>query len=150
MKILLTLFLSISALTVSAQDVYHYVIGARAGNPLGATYKTFLGRYTGYEVIAGVNYSYEENGFAVTGLYQYNYPLFYFTNIYAGAGMTMGAADKFIFHLDMQIGIEYTIQNFPLQLAVDYKPIYAPFNKALGSNGFGFYEYGLSIRYVIR
>lgn len=150
MKYLLSLLLLIGTMSLSAQDVYHYVIGARAGNPLGATYKTFIGRYTGYEVIAGVNYSYEKNGFTATGLYQYNYPLFYFTNIYAGAGLTMGAADKFIFHLDAQIGIEYTIQNFPLQLAVDYKPIYAPFHKELGRNGFGWYEYGISIRYVIR
>jgi hypothetical protein len=131
-----------------AQDNYDRALGLRGGNPSGITYKTFLDRYTGYEVIAGVNFSYEHPTPAATGIFQYNWPLGTYTNLYGGAGMTMGVGEKFIWHLDAMVGVEYLISNFPVLLSLDYKPAYSLLDRQVGARGWLLSEYGLSARYI--
>ncbi len=133
---------------INAQDNYDHSIGMRGGNPSALTYKTFLQRYTGYEIIFGANFSDEKVSITGTGLYQYNHPIGTYTNLYGGAGMTLGYGQKFIWNIDLMLGIEYTFNNFPMNISFDYKPMYAILNRNLGKNGFGLYELGISARYT--
>lgn len=141
-----------SPFLVLGQDNYDHSLGVRGGNPSGITYKTFLERYTGYEIILGANFSHPKPAITVTGLYEYNHPLGHYTNLYGGLGMTMGGGEKFVWHIDAILGIEYLLSNFPVVLALDYKPMYSLLQRKLGKNdkGFGLFEYGISARYTFK
>lgn len=138
-----------------AQDNYVHALGIRAGNPLGLSYKRFIGRYSVLEGISGVSFSYNDNprklGGFITGLYQYHFYLTEGLNWFAGGGLSLGGGkDLVILNADVILGLDYTISNFPINFSLDYKPYYSPLNRDIvGWNGFGFNEFALTIRYVI-
>ncbi|MGB1216240.1 MAG: hypothetical protein ACPG5P_00105 [Saprospiraceae bacterium] len=144
--------------TSFGQDNYINVIGVRGGNPTGVTYKHFIGRYSVIEGIAGINFSYKESNknsrgitASITGLYEYHMYITEGLNVYGGGGMSIGGGSGiFLLHADAIVGLEYTISNFPLNLSVDYKPYYSPLYRQKGIKGFGFNEFGLSLRYVLQ
>ncbi len=137
-----------------AQDNYINAIGVRGGNPLGVTYKHFIGRYAVIEGILGVNFTYNDPkklGLAATGLYEYHFYITEGLNLFAGAGLSIGGGkDLFILNAELIGGLDYTISNFPINFSIDYKPFYSPVNRDFGVKGVGFKEFGLSIRYVIQ
>jgi hypothetical protein len=51
-----------------------------------------------------------------------------------------------VFGIDGQIGLEYTFNEIPLNLSVDWKPAI----NLVGSSNFWGDEFGLSIRYAIK
>ena len=51
-----------------------------------------------------------------------------------------------VFGIDGQIGLEYTINEIPLNLAIDWKPAI----NIIGYSGFWGDEIGLSVRYTIK
>ncbi len=139
---------------IQAQDNYYNAVGIRAGNPAGVSYKHFIGRYAALEGIAGVNYSYKNPkriGASVTALYEYHFFIQYYFNFYLGAGLTGGGGKGYgIFNIDALAALEYTFPNFPLTVSVDYKPYYSVADRTIGKKGFGFNEFGLTVRYVIQ
>ncbi len=154
-KIVVLAFLFFSSLQSSwAQDNYINAIGLRGGNPTGVTYKHFIGRYGVIEGIAGINFSYnapKRLGMAITGLYEYHVYVTEGFNLFAGGGLSIGGGKNlFILNAEAIMGIDYTISNYPINFSVDYKPYYSPINRDFGIKGFGFNEFGLSIRYVIQ
>lgn len=154
-KIGIVFFLYFLSMNIaSSQDNYLNAIGLRGGNPTGVTYKHFIGRYAVIEGIAGINFSFSDAkklGFAVTGLYEYHFYITEGLNVFAGGGLSLGGGKKlFILNAEVIGGVEYTISNFPINISLDYKPFYSPFNRDFGVKGFGFQEFGVSIRYVIQ
>ena len=151
---LLTALATLLTLTqLSAQDNYDYAIGIRGGHLTGVSYKTFIGRYTGYELIAGLNYQ-QNDAYTVTGLYQYHIWLRYGLNLLAGVGATAGHnGDEFVLNGDLQFGIDYTFYNFPLNVQVDYKPFYSildPYdNLDESTSGVFPYQLALTFRYPV-
>jgi len=151
-NLLLVTILTLSFFNTQAQD-YTSAAGLRGGFYRGLTYKHFLServafegllmtRYKGINVTALVEFHNE--AFSTDGLkwywglgghagyYDNDYYSYYSTNGYTG-----------VLGVDGILGIEYTFEDFPFNIGLDWKPTY---------NLFGGYHFNgdsgaLSIRY---
>ena len=140
-------------LSLNAQD-YKTSLGLRAGYPYGLTIKHFLNEYNAVEGILASNYG----GFVATVLFENehwtgHYPGF---NWYWGLGAHVGfwdaGANRYIHStytgavvgIDGVLGLEYTFDEIPLNLALDILPSL----NLLGTTGYGGIYSALSIRYV--
>jgi hypothetical protein len=153
-KVIITLFLTIIFIvTASAQD-YNTSLGLRAGVPYGVTVKHFFDKYDALEGIVAARYQ----GLVITGLWERegwtgHYPGL---NWYWGAGAHVGFWNEgtnpniestyngAVFGVDGVLGLEYTFDDFPLNLSLDILPTV----NLLGSTGWGGINGALSIRYV--
>jgi hypothetical protein len=129
--------------TVKAQD-YKTVVGVRAGLPAGLSIKHLVnGGVFGLEGIVGSDF---RESFIVTGLFEYQGYLNRSLNWYAGAGASLIANKTLVGGaIDAVGGVELTFDNYPLNVAFDYKPSFK-----ISDRSFVWYEMGLSIRYIIR
>ena len=146
-------------LAASAQDISENAIGLRLGdsNGVGAeiSYQHALGGNNRLELDLGWRDGENYNGFKLTGLYQWVFPLDGAFNWYVGAGGGVGSfsfdnpggkdiSDTFIFAAG-DIGIEYGF-DIPLQLALDFRPELGFGDDVYDNNDLDF-DIALSIRY---
>ena len=148
--VLVLLFISLSA---NGQD-YKTSLGLRIGYPYGATVKHFLNKTNALEGILGSSYQ----GLTVTGLYENEhwtgkYPGL---NWYWGLGAHVGFWDPganphldttyegAVIGVDGILGLEYTFDDFPLNLSLDLLPTF----NLIGVTGWGGIYGAFSARYV--
>jgi hypothetical protein len=148
--VLVLLFISLSA---NGQD-YKTSLGLRIGYPYGATVKHFLNKTNALEGILASSYQ----GLTVTGLYENEhwtgkYPGL---NWYWGLGAHVGFWDPganphldtsyegAVIGVDGVLGLEYTFDDFPLNLSLDLLPTF----NLIGDTSWGGIYGAFSARYV--
>ncbi len=154
MKKIFFLFLLFLSLNAVAQD-YKTGIGLRGGLSNGLTVKHFISKNAAIEGILTSRW----RGFAITGLYEMHYQAFNVKrlNWYFGGGAHIGTWRGYdghpwfkddvsytVFGLDGILGIEYNIAEIPINIGVDWKPVF----NLTGYNGFLGDELALSVRYI--
>lgn len=137
--------------TAGAQD-YKTSLGLRAGYPYGVSVKHFLNQTNAVEGIVASSWG----DLVITGLYENEhwtgqYPGL---NWYWGFGAHIGfwSNNRYITDLnvgavlgaDFVLGLEYTFDDIPLNLALDIMPSV----NLIGYTGWGGIHGGLSVRYV--
>lgn len=156
------LFLSIGFVFISASSFaqdYSSAVGLRAGYGFGVTYKTSIGGDAALEAIGQFRY----RGFNGTLLYEKHYSFFDlpYTMWYFGGGGHVGFYQGYDNHpflddgerdgsfvavgLDGILGLEVTLNQVPLNISLDWKPVI----QLVGWSGFAPDGGALSIRYVI-
>jgi hypothetical protein len=148
---LILIFTAVVTITGYGQD-YKTALGLRAGLPYGVTIRHFINKENALEGILASRWS----GFVITGLYEKeswlgNYPAL---NWYWGFGAHAGFWDTgtnpnvnttgAVIGADAILGIEYTFDDFPINLSLDLLPSL----NLIGSTGWGGINGALSIRYV--
>jgi len=153
-KTLIILVIAIAASSLAKSQDYKTSLGLRAGVPYGVTIKHFLNKTDALEGILASRYQ----GFVITGLWENEhwtgkYPGL---NWYWGLGAHVGFWDLgnnpnldatesgAVFGVDGVVGLEYTFDDFPLNLSLDLLPTVNLF----GSTGWGGINGALSVRYV--
>ena len=146
-------------LTTSAQDFSNNAIGLRLGDSdgLGAeiSYQHALGGDNRLELDLGWRNGKNYDGFKLTGLYQWVFPIEGGFNWYVGVGGGVGSFgyndnngndynDTFIFAAG-DIGIEYNF-DIPLMLSLDFRPEIGFGDENYRNNDLDF-DIALSIRY---
>ncbi len=137
---------------------YDTAIGVRGGIPNSLSVKKALGTSSVGEGIIGL----WNRGIVVTGLYNIQNPLEiegYGFEWYYGGGAHVGffnnryvtflgevGGSTAVIGLDGVIGLEYTVEEFPLNISLDYKPSF----NFVGFNGWWFDHVSLGIRYVLK
>lgn len=151
--IILTLLLSgTSYLGAEAQN-YTTSLGLRGPFNNGITLKHFISEQSALEGIFASRY----RGFSFTGLYEKHQGAFDVDQLqwYYGAGGHIGIYDdrspwfedsdqKTVIGVDGIIGLEYTIQEIPFNISIDYKPAF----NVVGHQGFWGDNGGISVRYI--
>lgn len=156
--LLLSAFVLLPNLT-KAQE-YQSAIGARLGYPLAASYKQFINETNAFEVYAGFRSWSTYSWFSLSGAYQVHKQLtsdvpelywyfgggasVYFWN-YKSTFLDDNSANT-SFALQGYLGLEYTFDDTPLSLSVDWIPTI--FLNGYGS-GFGAGYGTLAARYVL-
>ncbi|MGD0343241.1 MAG: hypothetical protein ABSA76_16195 [Bacteroidales bacterium] len=152
-SILILLITVAFTITGYSQD-YKTALGLRAGLPYGVTLRHFINKDNALEGILASRWS----GLVITGLYENEswlgkYPAL---NWYWGFGAHAGFWDQgtnpnvnstyvgAVIGADAILGIEYTFDEFPINLSLDLLPSL----NLIGSTGWGGINGALSIRYV--
>lgn len=141
---------------INAQN-YYAAIGTRLGYGLGISGKwspkmnmNFLEGMVNFDIFSGKYGRY--SGLALTALYERHFEMprsFDGFNWYlgAGGGTTFGS-QFFNLSIDPILGLEYSIDRFPLTFSVDYKPrIYLLKRNSPGDSAIEPRDAGFSIRY---
>jgi hypothetical protein len=153
-KVLIILVIAISASSVIKAQDYKTSLGLRAGYPYGLTVKHFLNKTNAIEGILASSYG----GLTITGLYEFEYWTGKYPglNWFWGAGAHVGFWDAgrnphveetytgAVLGVDGVIGLEYTFDEFPLNLSIDLLPSL----NLIGETGWGGIFGALSVRYV--
>lgn len=149
------LFFVLAASAGSLQAQYSTAIGIRGTYAPGLTIKHHLTSEHAVEAIVSTRW----RGIMITGLYEVHFPAFGVTNLrwYLGGGGHVGVWSKttdrnpwfeseggIVIGADGIGGIEYTLENIPLNFSLDWKP---GFN-LVGHSGFYYDSGALSIRYA--
>ena len=153
---LLLAFIALISLSVSGQD-YKTSIGLRAGLPYGLTAKHFLSKTNAVEGILASSFW---GGFVITGLYENEHWTGWYPglNWFWGGGAHIGFWDtnrnnpyydetyggNAVLGLDAIIGLEYTFDEIPLNLSIDFLPTV----NIIGYAGWGGPYFAVSGRYV--
>lgn len=161
-KILAVVAIVIGCTFAANAQNYTSAIGLRLGYPLSVSYKHFLSENGAVEVFGGFR-SYSGYGwFNVGGLYQYHKPIpdVDGLNWYFGGGASVffwNYDNDFVFGdeddsslsvgLLGNVGLEYTFKEAPINVSVDWVPIF--FVNGYGS-GFGGGYGALAVRYVLK
>ena len=124
-KIILTLILAISIITLANAQDYKTGIGLRGGTSWGLTLKHFVSQKAAFE---GILYGYG-NGFHVAGLYEIHNTAFDVDHLkwYYGGGAHLGIYDNgtddiFVLGADGVLGIEYSFSEAPICIGIDWNP----------------------------
>ena len=130
-------------------------IGARLGYNFDVSYQHTLTETNFIEVDAGLlGYGY---GFQASAQYNWLFDIpiskgdmNWYAGIGAGVGFGWDNYNGFSVGAVPQIGFEYIFDNIPLQLSLDYKPNIGIrfYSDGVMFNTPGFYDFGLSVRYV--
>jgi hypothetical protein len=155
-KIALTILLSAFLLSTSYAQDYNTGIGLRGGYANGITIKHFISSNAALEGIVATRWE----GFQLTGLYEIHTKVFDTErlNLYYGFGGHIGFWDgdntsKYwgdpgesytVIGIDGILGLEYSFNEIPFNLSVDWKPA---FNLA-GHSGFWGDGGAFSLRYI--
>lgn len=161
-KIALIVAFVIGCIFAAQAQNYNSAIGLRLGVPLSISYKHFLNENGAIEVFGGFR-SYSGYGwFNVGGLYQYHKPIPDLDGLswYFGGGaaaffwnydnnFAFGDNDDSSFSLGLlgNLGLDYKFENAPINLSVDWVPIF--FVNGYGS-GFGGGYGAFAVRYVLK
>ena len=141
-KVLLTTLIIgfLSILNLSAQG-YNTGIGLRGGLAQGVTIKHFLGKTIAIEGILAFRWS----GTFITGLYEIHDDPFKVDGLqwFYGFGAHIGFWEETKIGVDFILGLEYTFEEIPINVTLDWKP-------AINLVGGGYWADGfaLSVRYV--
>jgi len=136
-----------------AQD-YNTAIGLRGGLFNGLTVKHFISNNAAIEGLISSRWS----GVSITGLYEIHARAFNTTglNWYYGAGAHIGFWDGnnaswgnddenyTVIGIDGIVGLEYNIQEIPINLSLDWKPAL----NLIGHSGLWGDSFALSVRYT--
>lgn len=146
--------IAILALGVSfAAAAQPRAVGGRLGYGIEASYQHTLGSENFIEADLGF-FTFNSVNAAAT----YNFMILHpqWTpkgewGVYAGPGLGMGVGFNGYFNMGVggQVGLEYTFDNIPLQLSVDYRPMFGMVAHQ-GQAGFyipGVYNFGIGARY---
>ena len=152
-KVILTIILGISILTLGSAQDYKTGIGFRAGLSQGLTVKHFINGKAAFEGLLSTRWS----GLEITGLYEIHNQAFDVSNLnwYYGFGAHIGFWDGnrdwgvlnrsyTVVGIDGILGIEYNFNEVPFNIGLDWKP-------SVNLSGYyGFRPDGgaLSIRYI--
>ena len=149
---IIMLFLSTG---MSHAQEYRTALGLRLGSSTGLTVKHFLNPGAAVEGLLTSRW----NGFLITGLYEVTGNAFDepHLNWYLGGGAHIGFWDNdpywrragdsgSVFGIDFIGGLEYTFQEIPLNLALDWKPAI----NLVGDRSFWGDEFALSIRFAFK
>lgn len=147
-KILLTLVLTISIITLASAQDYKTGIGLRGGTSWGLTLKHFVGQKAAFE---GILYGYGD-GFHVAGLYEIHNTAFDVEHLkwYYGFGAHLGSLNgaddnnNFVLGIDGVLGIEYSFSEAPISIGLDWNPYF----NLVGDTNFYPQSGALSIRYI--
>lgn len=130
-KLLFTVIstLVISLGTVKSQSMFEFAAGVRAGYPNGLTAKLFL---SDAGAVEGIAHFYFGGGVGVTGLYEHHIEILQVPalNFFFGGGLSTTAYNGSVDNIDPYVavgiegitGVEYTFEDFPLNVSVDVKP----------------------------
>jgi hypothetical protein len=155
-KVLIIIAITFSLNIVANAQEYKTSLGLRVGQPYGLSIKHFLSEKNAIEGIMGSSISW--GGFTITGLYEFEkwtgeYPGL---NWFWGFGAHVGFWDAgtnphvdntysgSVLGVDGIVGLEYTFDEIPLNLAVDLMPTLNLF----GSTGWGGINGAVTVRYV--
>ncbi|WP_159522671.1 hypothetical protein [Sunxiuqinia indica] len=143
---------------LSAQRDYKTAIGFRAGPMAGLSLKHFISESKALEFIVSSRW----NGTLFQGLYEMHQDVFNDSNfnLYYGAGAHLGYWDLnghihpwydndgtyTAFGIDGILGLEYVIQDAPISVSVDWKPMF----NVINYTGFWMDDIGLTIRFNFR
>ncbi len=150
MKNLILVFIIFLGGVVSSQaQNYDSAIGLRLGIPNSITYKKFVSESNAIELYGGLSSDSGFTYFNVNGAYQIHTPiesvdnLQWYYGIGAGASLGNGATSLGI---NGYIGLDYSFQDLPIALSIDYVPSYF-----FGSSDLSFQAgYGnLAVRYIL-
>ena len=154
MKRILVLLVFITVSTFSYSQNYKTAIGIKGGYPGYGSLngKHFLNSKTAIEGSIGGG----TNTLWLQGLYELNFSLEQGLNWYAGGGANVGfysfkntitneRTSNMILGLNGIVGIEYTFEDFPLNVALDTGPNL----RIINSFGFG-WGAGIAVRYAIK
>jgi hypothetical protein len=156
-KIFIFLILVGLAAGVKAQRDYSFAIGVRAAPSPGLTVKTFISGASALEFIGTTRWG----GLNLTALYELHTMAFQTEglNFYYGIGAHLGFWGNdneppwrdendsgTVFGLDGILGLEYTFDEIPFNIGVDWKPAL----NLVPSADFWVDEFAISVRFVIR
>ena len=127
------------SMTLQAQN-YDLAMGARAGVPGGFTAKKMIDDFHGFEALLGTEFKKRLN---LTLLYEYHGYIDGNMNWYGGLGGSINFGEGTGFRTDAIGGLEYTSFRFPLNLSVDWKPLYSISTKEFIADRFA-----ISIRFI--
>lgn len=155
-KFILTIVFVITLAAVSSAQDYRTGIGLRAGYPVGLSVKHFVSSKTALEGILASQW----RGFLVTGLFEAHKRLADVDNLnwYYGFGAHVGfwnsntnraywmepGASYTVIGIDGILGLEYSFEDIPINLSLDWKPAF----NLTGWTGFWGDGGALSIRYI--
>ncbi len=153
LQVLIILLLLGVTTTASAQ--YKTGLGARLGFFNGITVKHFLNDQNAIEGILSTRW----NGFVVTGLYKWQKPFSDVPNLdwFVGGGAHIGFWGEgdyrwstyqayTIIGVDFIIGLEYTFEEAPISLSLDWKPAF----NFIGHTAWWGDGAALSVRYTFK
>lgn len=156
--LLFTCIFLLAGHTASAQD-FGSAVGLRFGYPLSVSYKNFLTETNAVEVYAGLRGYGSFRWISINGAYQIHKDI---TDVYGlqwyyggGAGVQFWSYDfveesSTTFSLSGYLGLQYTFQDAPVTLSLDWVPtVFLGNNLGLGFNTFGAGYGALAARYVI-
>jgi len=152
-KQLLILIFFFGLLAVSKSQDYTNGIGLRGGLPYGITFKHFLSDKNAVEGILSTRWG----GFRITALYEIHEPTKQYPGLkwFYGVGAHAGFWDdrspfvndpdsQAILGIDGILGLEYTFDEIPLNLGIDWIPSF----NLIGDTSWGKLLIGVSARYV--
>lgn len=138
------LILLVAALGISvAANAQSRALGLRAGYGGELSYQHSLGSN-----FAEFDLGWFSRGFDIVGIYDIVIAGDGNVNLYAGPGAQLGfynynGGSNVNVGIAGQLGVEWNIPSVPLQLSVDWRPVYFLMNEG----GFGYDSVGLGIRY---
>lgn len=119
---------------------YSLAMGIRGGVPGGFTAKKMLDDWNGLEFLVGTEFDKRLN---ITVLYEFHGYLNEYANWYAGLGGSINPGNGVGPRGDAIAGVEYTFINFPINISLDWKPVYVIKNSEFVPNRFA-----ISIRFL--
>lgn len=148
-------FFFCAVLMVNAQD-YKTAVGLRGGISQGLTVKYFVSEQHAFEGILTTRW----HGSLLTGLYEKHkdfnaVPLKWYYGYGAHAGFWEGFDNHpwfddddshFTLGIDGILGIEYTFDNLPINISLDWKPFF----EIVGYSGFEGDSGAISVRYTFK
>lgn len=158
-KIVVVSFLILFSVAIQQEvqaQYYQTSLGLKFGGYNGISAKHFLGDVNAVEGLLSFGWG----GFAITGLYEWNWTAFDTDGLgwYIGGGAHLGVRDSrphgdpydndgsaFI-GLDFILGLEYTFEEIPLNLALDWKPAF----DIIGDQYFWAGDVALGVRYAFQ
>jgi hypothetical protein len=155
---ILVFILSVAFHQQTRAQYYSTSLGLKFGGYNGISAKHFVNDVNALEGLLSFGYG----GFAITGLYEWNWVAFDTDGLgwYIGGGAHVGVWDNRPYRndvfveddggafigLDFIIGLEYTFEEIPLNLALDWKPAF----DIIGDQGFWPSDVALGIRYAFK
>jgi hypothetical protein len=155
-KIFICLLLLIGFYQQSQAQFYDHVIGMRAGNTIGLSYKRFIFYYPdiqqAIEGVAGFQFDLKNrnrNAYVLEANYHLHIDVGFNTGFsaFAGAGLfggfytEVGQPSRFGGGISGVLGMEYGFTHAPVNVALDWKPFLGiPRSSLLG--------FGLTLRYI--
>lgn len=143
MKRILILLVAALGLSVAA-NAQSRALGLRAGYGGELSYQHSFGSN-----FAEFDLGWFSRGFDIVGIYDFVIAGNGQVNLYAGPGAQLGfynhydGDSKVNVGIAGQLGVEWNIPSVPLQLSVDWRPVYF----LMHNGGFGYDSVGLGIRY---
>lgn len=149
------LFFALASQKVHAQ-YYQTALGLKFGGYNGISAKHFVSDINAVEGLLSFGWG----GFAITGLYEWNWEAFdtYGLGWYIGGGAHIGVRERrpygdpyggdgsAFLGLDFILGLEYTFEEIPLNLALDWKPAF----DIIGDQYFWAGDIALGARYTFQ